>query len=253
MPTFVTHMLELIGLHYSPWSEKARWALQHHHVPYKYREHLILFGMPELWVKTGRLGDLTVPILVGDGVKLFDSFDIAQYAEAHGDGAKLFPASEKEAIARYNALSEKALDASRALLLPKIAASPAAAIEHLPSFIPGPLRKMSAPLVKVGLGYIARGFKARAKTNDEHAAALKKCLEEFRAELKKAGGKYLLGTFSYADIAMATALQYVSAVSDEHLKLRPATRQCWTDHALKKEFADLVEWRDRIYKEHRRS
>ena len=43
---------ELIGIRYSPWTEKARWSPDHR-IPYRYTEHLIMLGMPELRVKTG--------------------------------------------------------------------------------------------------------------------------------------------------------------------------------------------------------
>ena len=51
-------MLDLYGIAYSPWTAKARWALDHHKIPYRYREHLILFGMPELrWRLKKPFGD----------------------------------------------------------------------------------------------------------------------------------------------------------------------------------------------------
>ncbi len=34
----------LIGLHYSPWTEKARWALDRQRVPYAFEEHLPMLG-----------------------------------------------------------------------------------------------------------------------------------------------------------------------------------------------------------------
>ena len=46
---------ELIGIGYSPWTEKARWALDHHGIDYRYSEHLILFGMLPLRIKLGKL------------------------------------------------------------------------------------------------------------------------------------------------------------------------------------------------------
>ena len=74
-------MSDLYGIAYSPWTMKARWALDHHKIPYRYREHLILFGMPELrWRLKKPFGDITVPLLVnGGGNSVMDSFEIARH------------------------------------------------------------------------------------------------------------------------------------------------------------------------------
>jgi glutathione S-transferase len=45
-------MRKLVALHYSPWSEKARWALDHHGVAYRYEEYKILLGEPKLRLAT---------------------------------------------------------------------------------------------------------------------------------------------------------------------------------------------------------
>jgi glutathione S-transferase len=61
------------------------------------------------------------------------------------------------------------------------------------------------------------------------------------------------GAFSFADIAMATALQLTVPVADGYVALGPATRAAWADDALAAEFADLVAWRDALYARHRRT
>jgi glutathione S-transferase len=84
-------MLELIALSYSPWSLKARWALDHQGVNYKYSEYMPMFGEPALKLRTKSWGSrVTIPILIGDGVLLKDSFEIARFAHSKGDGT-LFP------------------------------------------------------------------------------------------------------------------------------------------------------------------
>ena len=73
-------------------------------------------------------------------------------------------------------------------------------------------------------------------------------------DLRKALGssRYLLGEFSYADIAMAVVLHFVVPPADEYVSMGPATRQCWTTPALADEFRDLIYWRDQLYADHRR-
>src|SRR4051812_4751156 len=54
----------LVGIGFSPWTQKARWALDHHGLGYRYHEHLILFGMPQLhWQMRKWREPLTVPAL----------------------------------------------------------------------------------------------------------------------------------------------------------------------------------------------
>lgn len=83
-----------------------------------------------------------------------------------------------------------------------------------------------------------------------HEAAIREGLAALRAGL--GGAAHLLGTFTYADIVMTNLLQAVTPVADEFMKIGPATRRVWTHPALAREFADLVQWRDDIYRHHRR-
>lgn len=249
-------MRELTGLAYSPWTEKARWALDHHHLPYHYREHLMIFDEPFLRWRLRRLhGGVTVPAMI-DRVdkttyRLADSWEIAQHADRLGASDKLFPERYLESIQRYNALSEKALSAGRALLTRRMRDDREALREALPPFIPIFLRRHLLCVARLGLWYIVHGFGTRAKGPIEHEADLREVLLTLRRDLKKAGSDYLLGAFSYADIAMAVTLQFVEPVSDEFKKIGPATRRAWTDPKTAKDFQDLTSWRDRVYTNHR--
>lgn len=66
-----------------------------------------------------------------------------------------------------------------------------------------------------------------------------------------AGRAYLLDAFTYADVAMAVVLQMVRPVPDRYMPLGPAVREVRTNEELARGFADLVEWRDRLYARHR--
>jgi glutathione S-transferase len=66
-----------------------------------------------------------------------------------------------------------------------------------------------------------------------------------------AGREHLLDDFSYADIAMACALQQVAPVDDRFIPLTPGMRRCTTDPELAAEFAAAVAWRDRLYERFR--
>jgi glutathione S-transferase len=79
-------------------------------------------------------------------------------------------------------------------------------------------------------------------------------LDELRASLARAPGsgqpKTLLGSFTFADIAMAQVL--VCVEPPKHgLRLGKGSRRAWGDPALRERYADLVAWRDALYDAHR--
>ena len=117
-------MTELLGLPYSPWTEKARWALDARRVPYTFRHYQPLLGEPALRIKLRRpTARISVPVLTtSDGRAIADSADIARWADERGEGPRLFPAEHGAAIARFIALSERALAAGRALSLARMLA-----------------------------------------------------------------------------------------------------------------------------------
>lgn len=248
----------LIGISYSPWTAKARWALDHHQIAYRYREHILMVGMPELRFRTGKWlsGDLTVPALCAkDGVWL-DSWKIALHAEEIGSGKPLFgSADELAAIERFNGWSETAVDAMRSLLTRRIPLDPEARSEALAPIAPRFAHGMLSGVVKLGTRYIANQFGVGQELSDEHfLTEIHKVCIGLRDALAASGGRYLLGDrrgFSYADVVMAAALQGLKPVEHPSLKLGPATRRAWGTPALAAEFPDLLAWRDRMYGEHR--
>jgi glutathione S-transferase len=75
--------------------------------------------------------------------------------------------------------------------------------------------------------------------------------------LAASASRFLLRKYDAAgtgvDLTMAVVLQMVSPVDDRFIRLGPARRRAWTEPTLASEFADLVEWRDRLYAEERGS
>ncbi len=244
-------MATLVALHYSPWTEKARWALDHHRVPYRLEHYVPMLGEPMLRLRTGRLtGPATVPVLIdGDGA-IFDSFAIARHAERNGSGSPLFPAAHLAEITRWNDRSDEALAAGRALVVTRIAGSRAAQAESLPGFVPEAIRPALTGMAQLGVRFLASKYSISRDLDREEARAAS-ILDELRTALD--GRAYLLdGELSYADIAAAMVLQMVRPVRDAFIRLGPATRACWTTPALEQRYADLLEWRDQLYDKHRR-
>ena len=240
----------LTALPNSPWSEKARWALDHHRIDYLEEVYTPLLSEPALrWRLRRARGRVTVPILFAGGEAYTDSTDIAEYAERRGSGAPLFRRGLERDIARWIEVGDAAMSAGRALVSSRVAGDPQAQSEVLPDLIPRPLRRPLGPVARVGVHYLRKKYRAG---DDEHRSRdqLRVALLELRAALAD-GRRYLLGDFSYADIAMAAALQFVCPVADQYIPLGPASRRAWTDLDLAGELTDLIEWRDQLYGERR--
>ena len=129
-------------------------------------------------------------------------------------------------------------------------ASPAALDESQPPAMPRRVRPLVRPVARGAMRWFARKHGVDPADQSGPRAAVRALLVELRSAL--GGRPYLTGSFSYADIVMASALQGVSPVADEHIPLGPATRAVWTQPALAAEFSDLVAWRDHLYQRHRR-
>lgn len=244
-------MITLEGMCYSPWTEKARWALDHHEIPYAYREHLILMGMPKLrWEMRRPFGDITVPaLLLGHGKWIMDSYNIAQWADEKGTESKLFSPDLDDEIIRWNELSEEACDAARGLVLIRLKTDKEAQKAALPAFVPENLKKALVTMSLIGGSYISQSFGSHHRSYDEHRERLRSFAIEVTENLK---GEYLLGRFSYADLAVAASLNAIRPVSEKYLRLPQPIRKLWTDNELASEFSGLLAWRDRIYLQHRK-
>jgi glutathione S-transferase len=242
----------LFAIAYSPWSEKARWALDHHRIGYTERAYTPMLSEPALrWRLRRARGPVSVPVLFADREAYTDSFDIAQFAERRGAGAPLFRRGLEEEIAHWNQVSDRAMAAGRALVAIHVAGDPQARSEALPDIVPRPLRRTLEPAARLGVRFLRKKY---GFGDDEggYRAELRQALLEIRAALAD-GRSHLLGDFSYADIAAAAALQFVQPVADQYRPLGPGTRRAWTDLELAGELTDLVEWRDQLYAQRRQA
>lgn len=236
-----------ISLDYSPWSEKARWVLDLTGVRYKPVEYVSMIGVPWLRYKTKNWrGPVSVPVLITKDRVLSDSLEIARFADknsSHCDHKSLFPCNES--IHYWNDLSEQALSIGRYLCVQRQLEDKNAQLEVLPGLIPGGLKKHFTWLAKSGLDYHLKKYPEDSKDLESYRAIL--------LELQQAleGKPYILDEFSYCDIAMALALQYLQPVQSRYSAPGPATAKCWSNPSLHEEFSDLIEWRDRIYEQHR--
>lgn len=234
----------LVGMHYSPWTQRAQWALDHHGIKHDFESYIPVVGEPGLRIRTRKLsGRVSVPVLITPHGAVWDSLGIARHADSIGKGEKLYDGHET-AVALWTPLAESALDAARGLVLRAVNASPLAREESVTLPMP---RFMKGPTAKFGTFMLGRKYDAYA-TDAEGEAKIAEVLERLRGGLK---GGYVDGTFSLADIVMSGVVQAIKPVDDKWIRLEPGTREAWTRPALASRFADLVEWRDNLYEKHR--
>jgi glutathione S-transferase len=247
----VTVVATLVVLSISPWSERARWALDHHGLAYRTVEHIPLIGERRLRKLVGRrAGPATVPVLIDGDTVLTDSWDIARHADRVGSGSPLIADEQVDAVRRWNTLVDAAMQHGRALTVAGMLASPAALDETLPPPVPGWVRRLARPISRWSVGWFGRKYGVDTTDLARHEAAVREALDALRAGL--GGRPFLLGRFSYADIVAATLLQGVRPVDDSFIPMGPATRAVWTNTQLAGEYADLLRWRDELYLAHRR-
>ena len=229
----------LIGESFSPWTKKARWALEHCDLAYGYEEYTPILSEPALRRRLKRwAGTVSVPVLFVEREVFHGSWEIARYADRRAGDGRL---GDFDAIAPWSDLSEAALAEGRTRVLRCILGDERALEESLPAFVPGVFRRP--------LRFLSRDVVRRLDRKYAHLSrpgALRDALDRAREGLSRSDGDYLLGRFSYADICTAAVLEVVSPIARAFPPLGPATRSCWNDSALADEFRDLLSWRDRL-------
>jgi glutathione S-transferase len=67
--------------------------------------------------------------------------------------------------------------------------------------------------------------------------------------------RYLLGEFTFADVAMACALGAIRPTDREPFvaKLGPAAKAAWHREEVARAFPRVLAWRDRLYAAHRKA
>lgn len=229
----------LVGESFSPFTQKARWALEYAGVEHGYQEYTPTISEPGLrWRMRQWSGVVSVPVLFAGDQIVRGSWEIARYASQYAADGRLGDFTQ---VATWNDLSERALEEGRTRVVRSVLRDPQALEEAVTAIFPAALAKP--------LRFVARDAAARLDRKYGHLVvpgSLRTALQLTRAKLQQVGDDFLLGSFSYADIAMCVVLETLAPSMRTEPPLGPATKACWSDPELAREFEDLLRWRERL-------
>ncbi|MEO8876736.1 MAG: glutathione S-transferase [Polyangiaceae bacterium] len=238
-------MRTLYSIHHSPWSERARFALLHHEVDFREKEHVPLVGEIPLRFRTGKWsGKISVPLLIDDGKSVQGSLAIAEHLDAYGKGTPLVPNEKRAEISAFFDEIEDGMCASRERFTHALQTDRAAQQESAPGFLRA--IGMAGPAVWIGSRFIVSKYNANDGSVEER---IRKALTAVRTAVGKKD--YVLNAFTFADIVAASLVQSIAPFDQKFLAIPPATRKLWHHDGFAKEFADVIAWRDRLYEKHR--
>lgn len=240
---------ELYCISYSPWSEKARWALDHHGVAYRAVPYAPILDEPKLRLRLRRAaGVISAPVLFAGGRVVEGSDQIARWAQAEGTGPALLPAGEAAAIARWEQRAEAALAAGRALGLTRFLQTPRFLASLAPPGLPGPVAR---PLTAWGIRRTLHKYGADRRSAADHEAAFRSELDALREALGGATERTILPAFSLADVCMAQVFQFIQPQNVGTFRLNRLGREGHRHAGLCADYPDLLAWRQWLYATHR--
>lgn len=234
----------LLGAAYSPWTERARWALDHHGIGYRFEEHVPVVGEFALRRRLrGRRGvRATVPVFFDGESVVPESLDIVLHADAIGRGTPLV--RDRAATAAFFARVERGLVAMRGRVLASVLADREAQRDSA-AVLSKSLAGLLRPAVRMSTRVLASKYGVSGSSMGDCEREMRAMLVEIRGAI--ADGTLSPETFSAEHLAAATFVQGVVPVRVDHIPLTPAVRRVWTCEPLAREFADVVAWRDALY------
>lgn len=230
-------MALLIGEVFSPWTRKARWALDYCDVAYRYQEYVPFLSEPGLRLRLRQWhGVVSVPVLLTDTGPVRGSFEIARHAALASGDDRL---GDFDRIRFWDDISEVGLAAARTRVVRTIARNVNALDESLPH-VPLRLRPLLRPITRRAVNALDQKYAHLSGAGNHRNALL-----ALRRGLQESGTGFLLDNFSYADITLCALLDAVVPAADTVFP-GEAQQRCWQDDELADEFADLLAWREQL-------
>ncbi|MBU0917772.1 MAG: glutathione S-transferase N-terminal domain-containing protein [Gammaproteobacteria bacterium] len=238
----------------SPWSIKARWALDWHDVNYCWREYVTVLT-PLLLHRRLKVpvSKVTAPVLINGSQALMNALDIVRYADKTGANEPLLHAAEREEIERWDEISRLLSEAGRALMMTRMLTDRAGQMAALPPGLPAAIRGPMSFMARNTAKHLSQKYGFRFEDGERHQATVLRCLELVRCQLNakaSSGLTSLLSRFSYADVSVSSALQLVLPVSPRFVPIHPDTASLWTLRDAARLFPDVLAWRDQIFDAH---
>lgn len=245
----------LVYIPYSPWSEKARFALDYCGVEYTRKPFTLMLDDWSVRLKLKRpFKNFTIPILfLPNGQAIEDSCTLAQSLPEVS--RTLFKPEHLSEILEINQLCERLLDAGRVLASQTVLHNRDAMLENIPPFVPKALRPYLLSIVHFGIYTLDQQFGVLAKDAKTQRELMHADLLKLRTIIQNKRGPQgtLFESFSFGDIAAAGALHFIKPVQHPKIKISPHTRAAMTQTDFAQEFADLLQWRDQLYAQFRES
>ena len=236
----------LFGIAYSPWTERARWALDHHGIRYQWVAHRPYLGEGALR-RRARLASgerASVPLFLDGDRVLRDSIDILRHADEVGRGPKLI--ADAARFGELVAITETGLRAVRGRVTAGILGDREALREQVLGTVPAFMASLLVPLAVRGTRFIGKKYGATMERDGANLATMRQTLAKLDERIDTSVVP-TPSTLTAEHILLATFLQGIRPVATPHIKLRPATQKVWTCEPLTAEAARLLAWRDAVY------
>lgn len=242
-------MGRLIGIAYSPWTARAKWVLGLKGVFYSWEAYRPLLDEPRLRLSLRRpMGHVSVPVYIDDTGSYDDSRLIAEHVNSLGLQWDLFPQGEFEALNTWIQRAEDFAFAGRALVVRKTEIDTASLKASIEVLAPKPVAAVFNKFPAASMQLFKTKYQTHSKGLDDWKSLLRIHLEKINEQWS--GRAYLLSDLSYADIALATALQFVSPVGQSYIEIPKGVEKCWKEPAFMEEFPEIFRWRDEIFRRH---
>eukprot|EP01025_Chloroclados_australasicus_P060591 TRINITY_DN7792_c0_g2_i1.p1 TRINITY_DN7792_c0_g2~~TRINITY_DN7792_c0_g2_i1.p1 ORF type:complete len:256 (+),score=20.52 TRINITY_DN7792_c0_g2_i1:138-905(+) len=242
---------ELVYGTVSPWSARARWALEVNGVKYKRVVYTPLLSEFSLRLKLGDyFGKVSVPIMFisthNEKKVLRDSFEIALWGNQNrAEGTRdLFPSDCIEQIREWSKLADDILNYGRIQSFEKVKKDPNALKEQTPDGFKW--TGTSGAWMTGCIVSLLQGKYSEAGGGPERQKAYSALLKA-QTTLNSKQNKFLIGdSFSYADIVITVATYLVKPPQSQFYTIGQATSACCVLEDLAEEFSDIILWRDDI-------